>query len=108
MCLHMRPYVCIYNQASNFREATKAMASVAPGLGLGAPLKDSHRLCDFLMEVPFTDMKVPFAKDKWPCPFKNEILRPGGYLYVLMAVKVSLWPYKIHCVWCQGCFVHVA
>ena len=35
----------------------------APGLGLGAP---SHRISDFTMEVPF-------AKAKWPCPFKFEI-----------------------------------
>ena len=49
-----------------FQGAHKAMASIAPGLGLGAPLKDSHRLCDVVMEVPL-------AKDKWPCPFKNEI-----------------------------------
>ena len=54
-------------------EATKAMASVAPGLGLGAPLKDSHRLCDFLMEVPFTDVEMSFTEDQWPCPFRNEI-----------------------------------
>ena len=42
-------------------------------LGLGAPLKNSHRLSDFLMEVSFTDMKVPLVKDKWRCPFENEI-----------------------------------
>ena len=24
------------------------------------------------MEVPFTDMGMPFTEDKWPCPFKNE------------------------------------
>ena len=61
-------------QASNFRKATNAMAYIVPGLGLGAPLKDSHRLCDFLMEVPLTDMKVPCAKDKWPWPFESKTL----------------------------------
>ena len=60
-------------QALNFREAMEAVASVAPGLGLGAPLKDSHRLFDFLMEVPFTDMEMSFTEDQWPCPFRNEI-----------------------------------
>ena len=44
-----------------------------PWSGLGAPLKDSHRLCDFPIEKPFTGMEVPFTKDKWPCPFRNEI-----------------------------------
>ncbi len=31
---------------------TEARASVAPGLGLGAPSEVSHRLEDFPMEVP--------------------------------------------------------
>ncbi len=48
------------------------MASVAPGLGLCAPSKVSHRLEDFLMEVPF-------AKQKWPCPVKDAI--PGMQLH---------------------------
>ncbi len=34
-------------------KATKAEASVAPGLGLGTSSKDFHRLKDFPMEVPF-------------------------------------------------------
>jgi len=49
------------------------MEAIDPGLGLGAPLKDSHRLCDFLMEVPFASIKVPFTRDQWPFPFNNEI-----------------------------------
>ena len=53
-----------YRAGLKFFEGPKAMASVAPGLGLGTPLKDSHR--DFLMEMPFTDMEVPFTKVKWP------------------------------------------
>ena len=48
------------------------MASIAPGLGLDAPLKDSHRLRDCLLKVTFTDMEVPFIKDKWPYPYRNE------------------------------------
>ena len=48
--------------AFNIREATKTMYSVASGLGLGAPLKDSHRLCDYPMEVPFTGIEVPYTK----------------------------------------------
>ena len=35
------------------------MGSIAPGLGLATHLKDSHRLLDFPMEVPFRDMEVP-------------------------------------------------
>ena len=34
-------------QALNFTDAMKAVASFAPGFGLGAPLKDSH--IDFVM-----------------------------------------------------------
>ena len=49
------------------------MASITPGLGLGGPFNNSHRLSDFQMEMSFRDMGVPFKKDKWPCPFKNEI-----------------------------------
>ena len=62
-----------YVEDSNYRQATKAMVFVVPGLGLGSPLKNSYRLCDFLMEVPFTGMKMPFTKDKWLCPFNKEI-----------------------------------
>ena len=46
------------------------MASIAPGLGLAAPLKDSHRLNDFVREVPFTDTKVPFENLRPACRFK--------------------------------------
>ena len=60
-------------QASTFTEAMKAMASYAPGLDLGTPLNDSCRLCDFLMEVPFTDLEKPFTLDIWPRPFMSQI-----------------------------------
>ena len=44
--------------------AVKALVPVAPGLGLGAPSKVSHRL--------YFQLEVPFAKGKWPCLLKVE------------------------------------
>ena len=40
------------------------MASVAPGLGLGAPLEDPHRLEEFAMEVPFGKMKETLSSQR--------------------------------------------
>ena len=48
------------------------MASVVPGLGFGSLLKDSHRLSDFLLDVPFTDMNVPFTKVKCLAPPRTK------------------------------------
>ena len=42
---------------------TEAIASVAPGLCLGALSKVPIEIYKFLIEVPF-------AKEKSPCPFK--------------------------------------
>ena len=61
-------------QASNLTEAMKAIASIALTVNLGAPLKDSQKLCDYLMQLPFSDLKVPLTKEKLPCPVKNGIL----------------------------------
>ena len=45
---------------------TEAIASVAPGLCLGALSKVPIEIYKFLIEVPF-------AKEKSPCPFKYEV-----------------------------------
>ena len=65
---YLLPVVCYeqVNQALNCMEATKAIASVAPGLALCAPSYFSCKLSDFSIEVLF-------AKWKWPCPLKVEI-----------------------------------
>ena len=47
-------------------EATEAIASIAPGLCIGALSKVPIEIYKFLIEVPF-------AKEKWPCPFKYEV-----------------------------------
>ena len=47
-------------------EATEAIASVAPGLCLGALSKVPIEIYKFLIEVPF-------AKEKSPCSFKYEV-----------------------------------
>ena len=44
----------------------EAIASVAPGLYLGALSKVPIEIYKFLIEVPF-------AKEKSPCPFKYEV-----------------------------------
>ena len=49
-----------------FTEATEAIASVAPGLCLGALWNVPIENYKFLIEVPFT-------KEKLPCPFKYEV-----------------------------------
>ena len=49
---------------------TEAMASVAPGLGLGALQK-------FLIDFKILKCKGPLQIEKWLCPFnmfKNEVL----------------------------------
>ena len=51
-------------EARNDMEALEAMACDAPGLGLGAPLKVSHRLSDFTMNVPFAKQKNFLALSK--------------------------------------------
>ena len=56
-------------KAWNQAEATEDKTPIDPGLGLGAPLKVSHRLSDFQVEV------VPYAKLKWHCSLKDAI--PG-------------------------------
>ena len=43
------------NSGLEFPKATEAMASVVPGLGLGAPSKVSHSLQDFPMKVLFAN-----------------------------------------------------
>ena len=53
-------------QAWYLTEATEAIASVAPGLCLGALSKVPIEIYKFLIEVPF-------AKEKSPCPFKYEV-----------------------------------
>ena len=50
-------------------EATEAIASVAPGLCLGALSNVPIEIYKFLIEVPF-------AKEKSPCPFKYEVSGP--------------------------------
>ena len=55
-----------YIQAWFLTEATEAVASIAPGLCLGALSKVPIEIYKFLIEVPF-------AKDKSPCPFKYEV-----------------------------------
>ena len=52
----------------------KAAAYVGLSLGLGAYLKCSHRLADFLMVVSFTSNKNAFHKDRMLCPIRDEIL----------------------------------
>ena len=42
-------------QTGNFTEATKTMASLAPGIDLGVYFKCFHRRFDFLMEAPFVN-----------------------------------------------------
>ena len=54
-------------QAWYLTEATEAIASVAPGLCLGALSKVPIEIYKFLIEVPF-------ATEKSPCPFKYEVL----------------------------------
>ena len=44
----------------------EAIASIAPGLCLGALSKVPIEIYKFLIEVPF-------AKEKSPCPFKYEV-----------------------------------
>ena len=67
-----------YMWAWYLTEATEAIASVAPGLCLGAlskvPIEISQK-SQFLIEVPF-------AKEKLPCPFKYEV--SGLYMYMYM------------------------
>ena len=53
-------------QAWYLTEATEAIASVAPGLCLGALSKVPIEIYNFLIEVPF-------AMEKSPCPFKYEV-----------------------------------
>ena len=48
------------------------------------PLKNFHRLCDFLMDVPFTGMHVPVTWDEWPCPFKDEVKAWCSYLVIVV------------------------
>ena len=63
-----------------------------PGLGLGAPYKHSQRHSDILMEVPFT-------QEKLPCPCKNVIpdlfnqFAPGIFLvFPDTHIWVYFWP----------------
>ena len=53
-------------QAWYLTEAMEAIASIAPGLCLGALSKVPIEIYRFLIEVPF-------AKEKSPCPFKYEL-----------------------------------
>ena len=55
-------------------EATEAIASVAPGLCLGALSKVPTEIFKFLIEVPF-------ATEKSPCPFKYEVSGLGQYCH---------------------------
>ena len=48
------------------RYLTEAIASVVPGLCLGALSKVPIEIYKFLIEVPF-------AKEKLPCPFMYEV-----------------------------------
>ena len=62
------PIVCKifeWNQAQAWY-LMEAIASVAPGLCLGALSKVPIEIYKFLIEVPF-------AKEKSPCPFKYEV-----------------------------------
>ena len=56
-------------QAWYLTEATEAIASVAPGLCLGALSKVPIEIYKFLIWL----IEVPFAKEKSPCPFKYEV-----------------------------------
>ena len=73
-------------------EATEAIASVAPGLCLGALSKVPIEIYKFLIEVPF-------AKEKLPCPFKYEVSGLHVYLYGVTNFIVYLVrePLKGHC-----------
>ena len=53
-------------QAWYLTESTEAIASVAPGLCLGALSKVPIEIYKFLIEVPF-------AKEESPCPFKYKV-----------------------------------
>ena len=55
----------------------EAIASVAPGLCLGALSKVPIEIYKFLIEVPFT-------KEKLPCPFKYEV--SGLHAYQLWGI----------------------
>ena len=75
--ISFRPMTSFY-QASNFTKATKATASIGPGLGLGAPLKDSHRLW-------FSNVSTLYRHDSalhngdTAFPLQVQNLRPGFY-----------------------------
>ena len=71
-------------QAWYLTEATEAIASVAPGLCLGALSKVPIEIYKFLIEVPF-------AKEKSPCPFKYEV----SGLLICLSISASpgiIWP----------------
>ena len=67
-------------QAWYLTEATEAIASVAPGLCLGALSKVPTEIYKFLIEVPF-------AKEKSPCPFKYEV---SGLVQYIVHVHVHV------------------
>ena len=87
-------------QALNLTEATEAMASDAPGLGLGAPLRCPHRHVNFLTQVPFQNRKCPFSSEKWPAPFRYKI---QGLLLCSIHVRVHVCDSQVlvHVVLCH-------
>ena len=60
----------------------EAIASVAPGLCLGALSKVPIEIYKFLIEVPF-------AKEKSPCPFKYEV--SGLHVRNCWLKKLKIW-----------------
>ena len=59
---------------------TEAIASIAPGLCLGALSKVPIEIYKFLIEVPF-------AKEKSPCPFKYKV---SGLIFVYLASEFPI------------------
>ena len=60
---------------------TEAIASVVPGLCLGALSKVPIEIYKFLIEVPF-------AKEKSPCPFKYKV---SGLFFCYIAYIFSFF-----------------
>ena len=66
---------------------TSSLEFCCPDLCIIARSKYSHRHYDILMEVPF-------AQEKWPCPYKNESASLPNTYFVLLFHQVSFL--KLH------------
>ena len=78
-------YMYIQDWYMYLTEAMEAIASVAPGLCLGALSKVPIEIYKFLIEVPFT-------KGKSPCPFMYEVSYICTYILInTKSVRGVIW-----------------